>query len=111
MKLLRANNEIDMRQILEERSAAHLCHAAKKTKNNVWPLVGDAAEHSHFAERLLIGHVANAAGIQQHHVRFLLAVGAFVAAGDERMRDLFRVAFIHLAAVGFNEKLGHGRAK
>jgi len=27
------------------------------------------------------------------------------------MRDLFRVAFIHLAAVGFNEKLGHGRAK
>src|SRR5438094_9342414 len=25
------------------------------------------------------------------------------------MRDLFRVAFIHLAAVGFNEKLGHGR--
>src|SRR5437879_12113574 len=98
MKLLRANNEVDMWQILEERSAAHLCHAAKKTKNNVWPLVGDAAEHSHFAERLLIGHVANAAGIQQHHVRFLLAVGAFVAAGDERKRASFRARSPHVGA-------------
>jgi hypothetical protein len=23
------------------------------------------------------------------------------------MRDLFRIAFVHLTAVGFNEKLGH----
>src|SRR5438132_13317887 len=99
MKLLRANNEVDMWQILEERSAARLCHAAKKTKNNVWPLVGDASEHSHFAERILVGHVANAAGVQQHHVSFLLAFGAFVATGDQRIRDLFRVDFSDMAAV------------
>ena len=63
MKLLRANDKIDVRQIPKERSAARLRHAAKKTENNVRPILGHPTEHSHFSERLLVGHIANAAGV------------------------------------------------
>ena len=34
-----------------------------------------------------------------------------VAAFNQRVRDLFGIALVHLAAVGLDEKLGHQRAK
>ena len=40
-----------------------------------------------------------------------LTLRALVAALDERMRDLFRIALVHLAAVGLDEELRHWRAK
>ena len=64
VKFLRTNNKIDMGQILQQRLAARLGHAANKTKNHMRPLFSHATEHSHFAERLLIGHVAHTAGVQ-----------------------------------------------
>ena len=111
MKLLRPNDKIDMWQIFQQRSSARLCHAAEKTKNSVRPLVGNAAEHPHFSKRFLVSHIADAAGVQQHHVRVELALRAFIATGDERVCDLFRVALVHLATVSLNEKFRHGRAK
>ena len=36
---------------------------------------------------------------------------AFVAAIEQRVRDLLRVALVHLAAVGFDEKFRHRGAK
>ena len=107
MKLLRADDKIDVGQVFEKRSAPCLGHASEKTKNDMRPFLGHVSKHSHLAERLLIGHVANAAGVQQHHVGVRFGLGAFVAAFNKRMRDLFRVALVHLAAVGFDEKLGH----
>src|SRR2546430_11643669 len=44
---------------------SRLRHAPKKTKNHVRPLVCHLAEHSHFPERLLVGHIANTARVQQ----------------------------------------------
>ena len=63
MELLRPDDEIDMRQILEQGFAARLSHAAKETKHHMWPLFRHATEHSHFPKRLLVSHVAHAAGI------------------------------------------------
>ena len=39
----------------------------------------DLAEHAHFPERLLIRHVAHAAGVEQDNVRLGLVRRAFVA--------------------------------
>src|SRR6202011_3671002 len=63
VKLLCADNKIDMRQVFENRSAARLSHASEETENDVGALVCHATKHSHFAERFLICHVADAAGI------------------------------------------------
>ena len=111
MKFLRAHDKIDMRQIFEQRLAARLRHAAKKTEDNVRPVFRHASEHPHFAERLLVGHVAHAARVQEDHVGFGFTFHALVATRNERMRDLLRVALVHLAAVGLDEEFRHGRAK
>ena len=63
MEFLGPDDKIDMRQILEQGFAARLSHAAKETEHNMWPLFRHATEHSHFAKRLLVRHVAHAAGI------------------------------------------------
>ena len=63
MKLLSADNEIDMRQPCEKRVATRLGHAAEKTEDDLGPALRDLAKHSHFPERFLVRHVANAAGI------------------------------------------------
>ena len=63
MEFLRPDDKIDMRQIFEQRLPARLCHAAEEAENNVRPLFRNAAEHSHFAKCLLVGHVAHTASI------------------------------------------------
>ena len=68
MKFLRADYQIKMWYFLKQGGAACLRHAAEKTENNVRPLFRYAAEHSHFAERFLIRHIADAAGVQQNYI-------------------------------------------
>ena len=90
---------------------AALRHAAEKAEDHLGPRLAQAAHHAHFADRLLLRHVAHGAGVQQHHVGVVLAPGHLVAAGDEHPGDLLGVALIHLAAVGFDEDPGHGGGK
>jgi len=59
----------------------------------------------------LVGHVSHATCVQEHDVGFRFVADPLVAARHERMRDLFRIALVHLATVGFDEKFGHGRAE
>src|SRR5438045_9604590 len=75
------------------------------------PLFCHSPQHPHFSQRLLISHIAHAARVQQHYVSFSFMGHPLVAACDERMSDLFRVALVHLAAIGLDEKLRHGPAK
>ena len=88
MKFLRADHKIDMWQIFYQRFAARLRHAAKETENNVRPLFRHPTQHSHFAERLLVGHVSYAARIQEDVVLGLFD-DPLVTARHQRMRDLF----------------------
>ena len=111
MEFLRADDQVHMREMVEQGGAARLRHASEKSKNDFRPALRHVAEHAHFPERLLLGHVAHAAGVEEHHVRLGLVRRAFVAACQQRMRDLFGVALIHLAAVGFDEEFRHGRAE
>ena len=78
MKFLRADDEVDMRQAGEKRVAARLRHAAEKTEDDFRPALRDLAEHSHLSERLLIRHVANAAGIEEDDVRLRFVRRALV---------------------------------
>src|SRR5215813_1280332 len=71
------------------------------------PLFCHSAKHSHFSQRLLISHVAHAARVQQHDVSFCFVSRSLIATCDERMRDLFRVALVHLAAVRLDKKFRH----
>ncbi len=68
MKFLRADDEIEMRQAGEQSVAARLRHAAEKTEDDLRATLRQLAHHAHFAERLLVGHVAHAAGVEQDDV-------------------------------------------
>jgi hypothetical protein len=107
VKLLRSDHEIEMRHIGKKRVSPRLRHAAEKTKDDFRATLRDVPEHSHFAERFLLGHVAHAAGIQQNHVRLGFPRRALIATLQQGMRDLFGIALVHLAAVGFDEKFRH----
>jgi len=91
----------------EAAGAAFAPMQPRKPKTHVWARsLAMAAEHSPiFAERLFWSAMSRTAWqvFQQHHVRFLLAVGAFVSHGAmSEYADLFpSPRFIHLAAVGF----------
>ena len=109
MKFLRADDEIDVRHQLKQFRAARLRHAAKKTEDYVRPALRHATEHSHFAQRLLLRHVAHTAGVEEHDIGLEFVRGSFVATIEQRARDLFRVPLVHLATVGFDEKFRHSR--
>src|SRR4029077_9820744 len=108
MEFLGANHKIEVRDLFQQLRPPRLRHAAEKSKNGFRPALRHAAEHSHLAKRLLLGHVAHAAGIEQNDIGLRLATDLLVAAGNERMRDLLRVALVHLATVGLDEKFRHG---
>ena len=108
MKLLCANDKIDMRQILQQRHAARLGHAAEEPEDHVRPFFRQPPEHSHLAKRFLVSHVAHAACVQEHDVGFRFVPDPLVAARHERMRDLFGVALVHLATISLDEEFRHG---
>ena len=108
MEFLGANHKIEMWDFFQQLCPARLRHAAEKPKHCFRPAFRHPTEHSHFAERLLLRHVAHAAGIEQNNIGLRLATDPLIAAGNERMRDLLRVALVHLAAVGLDEKFRHG---
>ena len=111
VKLLRANDKIDVRQIFQQRRAARLGHAAEEPEHHVRPFFRQPPEHAHLAKRFLVSHVSHAARVQQHDVGFRLVPDPLVTARHERMRDLFRVALVHLAAISLDEEFRHGRTK
>src|SRR5438105_15238025 len=104
MKFLGANHKIEMWDFFQQLRPPRLRHAAEKPKNGFRPPLPHAAEHSHLAKRLLLGHVAHAAGIEQNNIGLRLAIDALVAAGDERMRDPLAIALVHLTTVRPNEE-------
>jgi hypothetical protein len=107
VKFLSADDKIEMGHLAEECITARLGHATEKAKNGLGPTPRDLAEHAHFPERFLFGHIPDAACVQKDDIRIRFAGGALIAAFQERVRDLFRVALVHLAAVGFDEKFRH----
>ena len=111
MEFLRADDEVDVPQVARQLRAAALRHAAEQAENHLRLVLAEPAEHPHFAERLLLRHVAHRAGIEQHHIGLRLARRPFVATRQEVAQHLLGVALIHLAAISFDVDLRHGGAK
>jgi hypothetical protein len=93
---------------LGQRRAPALGHAAEETEHHT-PLPVVMGHEAHLAERLLLGHVAHAARVEQDDVGLGLVGRHFIAARGEHLRDLFGIALVHLATVGFDEDFGHGK--
>ena len=109
MELLRANDQVHVGQPVDEFLSPALRHASHKAENLPGPFLSRLAdERRHLAERLLFGHVAHAAGVEQHHVRDLLRRRKGIAPGHELRGDGFAVALVHLATVGFDVNARHG---
>jgi len=111
VELLRADDQIDVGQVVEDRRASALGHATEKADHLVLGLVLATSERLHLADGFLLGHVAHRAGVEQDNVRTLFVFDQVIAAPGEVARDLFRVADVHLAAIGFDKDGRHEPAK
>ena len=107
VEFLGADDEIDMRRGLKERLATGLSHAPEVAKNQVRPCFSEFAEHAHLTNRLLLGHVAHAASVQQNHIGLALGFDHSIATLNEHFRHLLGVALVHLAAIGLDVNAGH----
>ncbi len=107
VEFLRADDQVDVGQFVEDRRAPALGHAAEKTDHLVLALVFPAAERFHLADRLLLGHIAHRAGVEQDDIGAFFALHQLVAPAGQVAGDLFGVAHVHLAAIGFDEDGRH----
>jgi hypothetical protein len=61
----------------------------------------------HFADGLLLGEIADGAGVEEDDIGEGLGGGEGIALGDELGGDRLAVALVHLAPVGFDEDGRH----
>ena len=108
VKFLRANDQVDIRQFIKNRSSPALGHTAQKTDDLMLAMFFASFQRLHFADRLLLGHVAHRAGVEQDDIGVFFAFHEIVAAARQVAGDLFGVAHVHLATVGFDEDGRHG---
>ena len=103
-----AGDDVKPRDDAEEILAAALAHAAHEAVDYPGFGVRAGAEEAHFALGFEFGFFADGAGVDEDDVGGVFIFGEFVASCQEHAGDLFGVAFVHLAAVGFDEDAGHG---
>ena len=72
VKLLRADQEIEVGKAVDEVRAAVLCHAAHDAEDEVGMLSFPGAEVTRLSDRLLLGLITDTAGVKQNHVRGML---------------------------------------
>jgi hypothetical protein len=85
-----------------------LGHATQEANDLVLTMLLASFQGLHFADRFLLRHVADRAGVKENDVSVVFALDQVIAPPGQIARDLFRVANIHLAAVRFNEDRRHG---
>ena len=108
MKFLRAQDEVHVRQFINQFLSAALRHATQETEHDIRTIFAHIRRDVlHFADGFFFREIAHAAGVQQNHVRVRLGWGQGVTLGHELGGDGLAVALVHLAAVGFDENTGH----
>ncbi len=98
----RAGDQRDVGRALEDLFALLLGDAAEH--GEALPFLVQLLEIVQAMEDLLLGLVADRAGVVDDEVGILFALHLRVAFGDERAHDLFGVVEIHLAAEGLDVK-------
>ena len=102
VKLLGADDEVDVGQQVEQRGAAVLRHAPQDAEDELRPAFFARGHVARLADRLLLGEVADAAGVEQHDVAVVLVLDKAISAGTQQRGDGLAVARVHLAPVGFD---------
>ena len=102
VKLLGADDQVDVRQLIEQRGAAVLRHAAEDPEDEVGLLLLALLQVAGLADGLLFGGVAHAAGVEQQDVAVVLVGHDPIAPGAQHRRDSLAVALVHLAPVGLD---------
>ena len=103
VKLLGADDQVDVRQPLQELGAAILRHAAEDPENEIGLIPLARLDVPGLADGLLLGGIADAAGVQQQDIAGVFRGDDPIPAGAQHRRDGFAVALVHLAPVGFDE--------
>ena len=109
VKFLRADNQVDVGQLVEERRAAVLRHAAEDAEDETRVALPLRRDVSGLADGLLLGGIADAAGVEQEHVALGLVCHHAIAAGTQQCRDGLAVALVHLTTIRFDENSVHSR--
>lgn len=80
MAFLSADDEVDIGQTFDQFGATTLGHAPHEAEDDIGAFLSHLiGEGSHFAEGLLFGHVADAAGIEENDIRGDLGRGEGIA--------------------------------
>lgn len=106
---LRAEDHVDIGRALTDRGAFLAGHAAADADHQVGILLLQLAPHAELGKHLFLGLLADRAGIEQDDVGLGGVFGHLEGlVFTEQVRHSRRVVLVHLAAVGFDEKLlGH----
>ena len=111
VELLGSDDEIEIRQLLQQRRPAVLRHAAEDPEHEVRLTFLPLLQVAGLPDRLLLGRITHAAGVQQQDVAFVLVGNDAVTAGAQHRRDSLAVALVHLAAVGLDVDAVHWRRR
>ena len=108
MVFLSANNQVELRHCLKKFLTAGLGHATHEAIDHVFSVTTLMDQIAHFTQCLLFCLVANRARVDEHGIGLIFIRRDRVAALTEHFYDLFGVALVHLAAVGFDVEFRHG---
>ena len=109
MELLGANDEVHVRQAVNQPLPTALGHAAHKAEDGVGTAPAGLGDHVlHLPKRLLLRQIAHAASVEQDHVGSRLGRSEGVALRNELGSNGFAVPLIHLAPVGLDINARHG---
>ena len=103
MKFLGADNQVDIGQLVEQGGAAVLGHAAQNPEHEARVVPSLRGHVAGLADGLLLGEIPHTAGVEQQDVAIVLPVHDAIAPRAQQGGDRLAVAFVHLAAVGFDE--------
>ena len=102
VKLPGAEHEIKVRQLVQQFVPEPLRHAAERADHQLRFSRLELPHITDFALRLAFGLLADAAGVEEQHIRRLLRIDHHVTGFGQHSGQRFGVALVHLAAVSFD---------
>ncbi len=110
--VVRAEDHIDVPEALHDGLAVLLGQAPADHDLHLGPGRLEGLEVPEVAVELVVGVLADAAGVEHHHVGVVEAMGGLEAVGGQQTLDALRVVLVHLAPEGAHEEAawpGHAR--
>ena len=102
MKFLRADNQVHVGQLVEQRSPAVLRHTPEDPEDEIGILLFSGREVLRLTDGFLFGGVAHGTGVEQQDVAVVFIRHDAITPGAQHGRDRVAIALVHLTPVGFN---------